>query len=96
MLENSKDLLNIVIAFCVLWFTIFLCWMIYYLAMILKRVSNVMETFTRTLEAMEDFFKSAKEKVSAFGATFTALTEIGKKAFDFVSEKRNRKKTDKK
>lgn len=88
MLENSKDLLNIVIAFCVLWFTIFLCWMIYYMAMILKRVSNVMDVVTNTLQAVESFFDKAKEKVNSFGSTLSTLVDIGKKGFDFVQERR--------
>ena len=91
MLENSKDVLNIVLAFCVLWFTVFLCWMIYYFAMILKRIYQVTETFTKTLEAMEKFFDKAQEKVNSFGSTFGALVELGKKGFDYVQEKREKK-----
>ena len=94
MLDSSQDLLYIVIAFCVLWFTIFLCWMIYYVAMILKRVYMVMEAFNRTLEAMESFFNKAKEKVSAVGTTLSTLVDLGKRGFEFVQEKR--KKTAKK
>lgn len=96
MLENSNDLLNIVIAFCVLWFTIFLCWMIYYFAMILKRIYRVMETFTETLEAVEGFFTKAKEKVNSFGTTLATMVELGKKGFDYVSEKRSQKSKNKK
>lgn len=96
MLENSQDLLNIVIAFCVLWFTIFLCWVIYYLAMILKRISTVMETFTATLEAIESFFGKAKEKVNSVGATLSTLVDLGKKGFDFVQERKSKKASRKK
>ncbi len=91
MIENSKDILYIVLAFCALWLTIFICWMIYYFAMILKKIYQVTETFTKTLEAMESFFNKAKEKVNSFGATFSTLVELGKKGFDYVQEKRLKK-----
>lgn len=91
MLENSKDLLNIVIAFCVLWLTIFICWVIYYFAMILKRVYQVMETFTKTLDAIRDFFEKTKEKVANLGTTIAAAVEIGKKVSEYVSEKKAKK-----
>ncbi|MFA6305037.1 MAG: hypothetical protein WCV73_00850 [Patescibacteria group bacterium] len=96
MLENSQDLLNIVIAFCVLWFTIFLCWVIYYFAMILKKINSVMETFTGTLNAIKDFFDKSKEKVANFGTTFAAVMEVGKKVADYVAEKKAKKTAAKK
>lgn len=88
MLENSKDLLNIVIAFCVLWLTIFICWVIYYFAMILKRIYHVTETFSKTLEAIREFFEKTKEKVANFGATLATAVEVGKKVADYVGEKK--------
>ena len=87
MLETSKDLLYIVIAFCVLWFTIFICWMIYYMAMILKRIHLVMETFTKTLEAVRRFFENAKSKINNLGSTIAAAVEVGQKVADFVKDK---------
>jgi len=91
MLETSKDLLYIVIAFCILWFTIFICWMIYYMAMILKRIHIVMETFTRTLEAVRSFFDQARDKVNNLGSTIAAAVEVGRKVADFVKEKQANK-----
>ncbi|MCX6785335.1 MAG: hypothetical protein NTZ18_00600 [Candidatus Komeilibacteria bacterium] len=91
MLENSKDLLNIIIAFCVLWLTIFVCWVIYYFAMILKRVYQVTETFNKTMEAVREFFEKSKEKVNNFGNAIAAVMEVGKKVADYVQEKKAKK-----
>jgi len=96
MLETSKDLLYIVIAFCVLWFTIFICWMIYYVAMILKRIHIVMETFTKTLEAVRSFFDNAKSKINNLGSTITTAMEVGQKVADFVNEKKGTKSSGRK
>jgi len=90
MLETSKDLLYIVIAFCVLWFTIFICWMIYYVAMILKRVHMVMETFTKTLDSIRNFFDHAKEKVNNFGNTIMTAVEVGQKVADYVKDRQEK------
>jgi len=92
MLETSKDLLNLVIAFCLLWFTIFLCWMIYYVALIFKRIHEVMEKVTTTLAAVSDFFTHAKDKLTNFGSTIATAVEVGKRVADFVEEKRENKK----
>ena len=93
MLETSKDLLNIVIALCVLWFTVFLCWMIYYMAMILKRVNEVMEKVTGTLDAIAGFFTKAKEKINSVGSTLATAMELGKKVVEIVKEKQEKKRT---
>jgi len=89
MLETSKDILNIVIAFCVLWFTIFVCWVIYYLAMILKRIHSVMETFTKTLDAVRHFFENAKDKVNNLTSTINTAIQVGQRVANYVSEKKD-------
>ncbi|MBU1131413.1 hypothetical protein KJ840_04740 [Patescibacteria group bacterium] len=96
MLETSQDLLYIVIAFCALWLTIFICWVIYYFAMILKRVYGVMETFTKTFEAVRDFFEKAKEKLEKTSSSLTLLLNLGKKIYDTVAEKQAAKTAKKK
>ncbi|MBU1036580.1 hypothetical protein KKF32_00915 [Patescibacteria group bacterium] len=95
MLETSKDLLNLVIAFCILWFTVFLCWVIYYFAMILRKINEVMEKVTLTLDAVTDFFKKAKEKMDKTASSVSVLLELGKKIFNIVKEKQEEKKTSK-
>ena len=93
MLDTSKDVLNIIIAFCVLFFSFFLCWVIYYIAMILKRIHSVMETFTKTLNAVTGFFEIAKSKVNNIGSTISTAIDVGKRVADYVSEKQESKKT---
>ena len=88
MLETSKDLLNLVIAFCVLWLTIFICWLIYYVAMIFRGVNQVIEKFNQTLEAITSFFTKAKEKIENFSSNIGAIIEAAKKVADFVNKRR--------
>jgi len=90
MLETSKDLLNLTIAFCILWLTAFLCWLIFYFAMIMRGINLIIERFTKTLEAMTAFFNKAKEKVENLSGNFAMVMEAAKKVSDFI---KNRKKT---
>lgn len=63
MFETSKDILYIVIAFCVLWVTFFVCWMFFYLAKIFRDVSQVVEEFRVKLEILSDAIHGIKRKV---------------------------------
>ena len=88
MLETSKDLLNLIIAFCILWFTIFLCWMLYYFASILKKVNEVMGKMTGTLDAVTMIFTKAKEKLDSFGSSLAVVLGLSQKIFDKMVDKK--------
>jgi len=92
MLETSNDLLNLVIALCVLLFTIFLCWMFYYMVMIFRKINEVMGKITSTLEAISSLVTKAKDKLDKTASNFSILLELGKKAFEFVKERQENKK----
>lgn len=88
MLETSKDLLNLVIAFCILWLTVFICWLIYYLAMIFRGVHQVIDKFNQTLEAITSFFSKAKEKVENISGNLGTIIEAAKKVSEFINRRK--------
>ncbi|MFA6533844.1 MAG: hypothetical protein WCT37_01585 [Patescibacteria group bacterium] len=63
MLETSKDLLFVVASFCILWLTAFLCWLIYYLAMLLKQTYDLTKTFQSKVEKVEALIDFARNKI---------------------------------
>jgi len=63
MIENSKDILYIVISFCILWATAFLCWMFYYAGRVLKNTNQIIEEFRIRLQALSDAVSFIHEKV---------------------------------
>jgi len=63
MLENSKDILYIVISFCIIWVTAFICYMFYYAARILKNVNTIVEEFRLRLQRITDTINSIQDKV---------------------------------
>lgn len=68
MFETSKDLLFIAIGASIVVFTFFLCWALYYVVMMLKRVHEVMKEVT-------DVVASIKEKLDRLGGLLDAIEE---------------------
>ena len=63
MLNSSKDILYLVISFCIIWVTVFLCWMFYYLMRIFKDTSKIVEEFRVRLQSLTEMIKGISEKV---------------------------------
>ncbi|HSR89272.1 MAG TPA: hypothetical protein VLK22_02625 [Candidatus Udaeobacter sp.] len=63
MFESSKDILYLVIAFCVLWITVFLCWMFYYVTRILKNANEIAEEFRSRLQILTEAINYVRGKV---------------------------------
>lgn len=63
MFDTSKDILYLVIAFCVLWVTVFLCWMFYYVTRILKNANAIAEEFRSRLQILTEAINYVRGKV---------------------------------
>lgn len=92
MIETSKDLLYIVIAFCVLWFTIFLCWVLYYFAMILRQANNMIKEWRERISKIEKFFHAVKGKFENIGM----ILEGARKVIDYIKDREEKKSKKKK
>jgi len=92
MLTTSKDLLFIVIAFCVLWLTIFLSLILYYLIVILKRGKEVVDLFREKTQKMLEVIDIFKKKVEPTMACISTVVEGVKQVTDYVQKKKTRKK----
>lgn len=88
MIENSRDIFWIVLSFCVLWFTLFLSWMIYYMAMIFKEARKIIKFFSTILEKVDEVVSLVKEKLNKSAASFSLLLKAGKEIMDFIKEKK--------
>ena len=87
MLETSKDLLNIVIAFSVLWFTVFMCWFIYYIVMIIKRVADTTDQLARMAGNVNDFFGEAKTRLKNATSYAPIVIEGIKSLTEYLKDK---------
>ena len=80
VLESSRDILNIVLAFCVLWFTAFLCWALYYVISLLRDASHTVSDIRDRLHAIDDAVRGVRSHfetaVGSFGAVATGLKMV--------------------
>ena len=87
MIETSKDLLYIAIGGAVVLLTFFLCWALYYIAMILKRahlmvkeISDLIVSIKEKLERVEQLINTIEEKIKSSASylplVFKGITEL--------------------
>ncbi len=65
MFDTSRDLLYVVLSFSVLWFTVFLCWLLYQAARVLRNANQIMENLTHKLELITEAVEFMKHKVDS-------------------------------
>lgn len=87
-IESSKDILYIVIAFCVLWLTIFISWMMFYCITIIKQVNGMVKDVRMKLELIESFIHLMKEKVEKSSSYLFIIAEFVKHAGNFFIKKK--------
>lgn len=92
MLDSTKDLLYIVLSLAVLWFTIFLCWLLYQAARILRNANNIIESITEKLELITDAMHFVKEKVDKMSGVMGIMNSaVGELAEKFIVGKLTKK-----
>lgn len=94
MLETSKDILYISISFFVLLLTIFICWVIYYLAMILREFKKIIADVRKKIELVESLIIALKEKLEHTSSHMKLLVETAVNLAEFFKDRKieNKKK----
>ncbi len=84
LIETSKDLLFVVLAFCALWLTVFLSWLLYYLIAVLrdteslvKQAKGVVEKVDVLQHALHDKFERSAASLTLIGSTLKELIVWG-------------------
>jgi len=93
MFETSKDLLLIVLSFCILWFTIFICWAIYYFAQILRQLNKTLKSLSSVIEKASGLIDFIKEKVDITSNVMTLVITGIKEGIGYLQEKKIKKTT---
>ena len=96
MFGTTKDIFYIVISFCILWFTIFVCWAIYYVAMILRDVKKVAKDIRRKIELVEEILTIFKNKIEHTSSHLKLLVESAGNIVEFLKDRREEKEEKKK
>lgn len=83
---QTKDLLYLVISFCILWITVFLCWTFYYVMRLLRNVNQITEEFRGRLQILTETINYIRGKVEHISGLMTlaggGVTELMKKAVE--------------
>lgn len=92
MFDTSTDVLYLVIAGCVIVFTFFLVWGMYYVVQILRQGNEVITEIREKIAMFEEMLTNIKSKValSASSIAFVAK-EIGS-LVDYVKDKKEKPK----
>ncbi|MEK7546190.1 MAG: hypothetical protein AAB554_03910 [Patescibacteria group bacterium] len=93
-LESSKDILYLVLAFSILWFTAFVCWALYYVITILRDASNAVSEIRDRINAIDDAVRTVREKVEASLGSF-GIAAAGMKMLGSYLAKRKEKVVEK-
>lgn len=88
MLETSKDLLVIVFAFCILWFTVFLCWAMYYFIVMLRDFSRMTSSFREKLDLIDNILNLVKRKLEKSSDHLSIIADGVIKLVTFLIEKK--------
>ena len=91
MIETTKDILYLVISFVVLLLTIFLCWAIYYVAMILKEFKKIVFDVRKKIELVETVLNVLKEKIEHTSSYMKLLVESAGNIVEFLKDRKEEK-----
>ncbi len=91
MLENSKDLLFIVLSFCALWVTVFLCWLIYYLVSILRNTNTMVEELRDRFRGIEETMRAIRDRIEHATSSMGFVSEGVIKLIQFFISRRKSK-----
>lgn len=84
---DSKDILYMVLAFCALWFTAFLCFALYHVARFMKRMQ---ELSTDARQNFDELMVSANSIRMKIEGHVSAITSIGDGIRKIMEAIRNR------
>lgn len=88
MLTTSKDLLYLVLAFCILWITIFFCWLLYYFISIIGGVRKIVKSVESKIEKIDRLIDMFKDKIEHSTNYLMIMVESVGKLVDYFKNKK--------
>src|SRR3989339_591932 len=93
---QSQDILYIVLAFCALWVTAFMCWLIWQIAMILKNINDTMAEAREKMSKIEEAITGIRNKFEKATVGLSFLVDGIRKIFEYTIDKKLERKIEKK
>lgn len=83
-LDSSKDILYLVLAFSILWFTAFVCWALYYLISILRDAARLIEDVHEKLDAIDKAIQGVRDRLTKGASSLSTMATGAKLLMDIV------------
>ncbi len=106
LVSSTQDILYIVLSIAIVWATVFLCWMLFQAAKVLKNTNKIMDSVVQKLEYISEavnFMQNKMDNVSKHMGSMTGLlggmvekfvvSKITNKLSNRMEEKMEKKKT---
>jgi hypothetical protein len=78
------------LAFCALWFTVFVCWALYYVITILRDASNAVTEIRDRISAIDDAVHSVREKIETALGSFGVAAAGMKLLSNYLSSRKEK------
>lgn len=92
----SQDILYLVLAFCILWLTVFLVWFVYYLIATIRQVHHLTRDFKRRFDQVDSLIQAAKDKIERSASYLSIIVDGVKKIVEITQAKEPVKRSAKK
>ncbi len=73
---SSQDFLYIVLAICIVWFTVFLCWLLFQAARVLRNANKVVEGLMHQLELITDAVDFIRRKMDGLSSSMGVVSSL--------------------
>ncbi len=74
--NSLQDLLYLVLSICIVWATVFLCWLLFQAAKVLKNTNKIMDSIIEKLEYISDAVNFMQEKMDHVSKHMSSMTGL--------------------
>ena len=85
---SPLDILYIVLAFCVLWLTAALFWLVWQVATMLRNINEVVNESREVMHKVEDALSGIRQKFESATSSLGVVVQIAAKGMEYLMEKR--------
>lgn len=87
LIQNSGDVLNLVIAAAVALFVLFVCWGLFYMVMVFRNISKITKDTRKGFSRISEILDHVKEQVESGTFYFSLISDGLKKGVEFLRKK---------
>ena len=91
-MPSALDILYIVLAFCLLWLSAALFWLIWQIAKVLRGINEAVQDTKARFARIEEALLGIKDRVGRAATSATVWVDGAKKLMDYAAERRAKKK----